>query len=574
MSSTLPIRNYLDFLATCLAEAGVTRFAVSPGSRNAPIVASMLRHGGFELHSFPDERSAAYAALGMAQSQQFPCGVICTSGTAALNFYPAVAESYYQRTPLLVLTADRPKELIDQWDGQTIHQFEVFQSHCKFNAEIPETPTAFEVEQTVYAAVNATLYPSLGPAHINIPLKDPIYEGLETPFHDLQPSKPWLFNHPNPEPISISILQEIMELAKKSAGVDVPKIMVIVGQHRPHPELSLALNQASQYFPVLTDIASHQHAWGLQQWDWAMLNQEPNSALKPDWLISIGTAMISKPLKQWLKKHKPALHNHISATEDWIGDPFETQPISLVHHETDFIHGLCSIFQGDESYLTQWQSWISASQVLASEKLQTNSSSEQPTTNFTTEFTWVKALLKQLNNNTILHVGNSMSARYASWTGSSAAEIWINRGTSGIDGSLSTAVGCAIAHPEKTVVILLGDVSFIYDAHGLWTSSLPQNLKIVVINNGGGRIFDFINGPNKEPQLRPYIQTPQAYDFAHLAAFYGIEHRVIEMANLEVLEPELRISGNVTSEILQMQQQPLEVFNWLQETGCMLIEWR
>jgi 2-succinyl-5-enolpyruvyl-6-hydroxy-3-cyclohexene-1-carboxylate synthase len=130
----------LDFIVCLLADAGVTRWMVSPGSRNAPLVASMVKHGGFDLHSFPDERVAAFAALGAAQGSRYPVGVICTSGTAAANLYPAVCEAYYQRIPLLVLTADRPPELIDQWDGQTIHQNNLFQPHTQGNFNLPTIP--------------------------------------------------------------------------------------------------------------------------------------------------------------------------------------------------------------------------------------------------------------------------------------------------------------------------------------------------------------------------------------------------------------------------------------------------
>ena len=310
----------LDFIVCLLADAGVTRWMVSPGSRNAPLVASMVKHGGFDLHSFPDERVAAFAALGAAQGPRYPVGVICTSGTAAANLYPAVCEAFYQRIPLLILTADRPPELIDQWDGQTIHQNNLFQPHTQGNFNLPViAPTQdlssalLSLQTTVQAAIAQTLYPVPGPVHINVPLRDPIYADVEKPFQHIAPTKPFLIHHPTPPPVDQTLAEQWMS----HTNVQQPRILIVVGMHHPQPELSLALESLQNRLPILTDIVSQQHPFGLQQWDLAMLNHTPNhSDFRPDVLITLGMGVVSKPLKQWLKANKPQKHIHISPLQD------------------------------------------------------------------------------------------------------------------------------------------------------------------------------------------------------------------------------------------------------------------
>ena len=516
----------LDFLACLLADAGVTRWMVSPGSRNAPLVASMVKHGGFDLHSFPDERVAAFAALGAAQGPRYPVGVICTSGTAAANLYPAVCEAYYQRIPLLILTADRPPELIDQWDGQTIHQNNLFQPHTQGNFNLPviaptqDLPAALlSLQTTVQAAIAQTLYPVPGPVHINAPLRDPIYADVDKPFQHIAPTKPFLIHHPTPPPVD----QTLAELWMSHTNTQQPRILIVVGMHPPQPELSLALESLQNRAPILSDIASHQHTRGLQQWDRAWLKSQPDSEhCAPDVLITLGMGVVSKPLKQWLKANKPKKHIHISPLHAPVGDPFQTNPEHCQHHEVDALFALDQALQNAElntHYLDCWQQWITEALTSLGDGLPT-----RITALYQREFGIVKHLLSSCDDRFVIQLGNSMSVRYASWSGSSPAVIYANRGTSGIDGSLSTAVGYAMANPNKHCVAILGDISAIYDAHALWTAELPKNFSVVVLNNRGGQIFNWIGGPTAVEDLMPLIETPQHYDFKHLCDFYQIRY--------------------------------------------------
>ena len=575
------IKIQLDFFACVLAEAGISTWFVSPGSRNAPLVASMIKHGGFVLHSFPDERAAAFAALGAAQGSRYPAGVICTSGTAAANLYPAVCEAYYQRLPLLVITADRPPELIDQWDGQTIHQTNLFQPHTQGNFNLPpiqaewvfdpENPskkgfgapreetttskinrTLNQLQNTLQKAIAQTLYPVPGPVHINLPLRDPIYSDIESPFQQITPTKPFVFHRPSPLPVNESHMADFLQHTTPTQ----PKILVVVGMHHSNKELTLALQSIAQKLPVLADVNSKQQHTGIEQWDLAMLNaKDLSKAHQPHILITIGMGLVSKPLKLWLTNHKPRKHYHISPLQAPIGDPFSSQPIHLYHHEVDWLFALDkTLRQINNDFQQQWIEWVQRSTSIQSIENPSVSNPPLPEAHqtmmqaarqsvfsqfgtinpfsnclgtFQQEFETVNALLKHCDGRFVFQIGNSMSIRYASWSGHTTATIFANRGTSGIDGSLSTAMGFAMANPKLHCVALLGDVSAIFDAHGLWTNTLPQNLSLVVLNNGGGQIFKWIAGPTQVPSIMPLIETPHGYDFKHLCNFYQIKHCIL-----------------------------------------------
>ena len=515
----------LDFIVCLLADAGVTRWMVSPGSRNAPLVASMVKHGGFDLHSFPDERVAAFAALGAAQGSRYPVGVVCTSGTAAANLYPAVCEAYYQRIPSLVITADRPPELIDQWDGQTIHQNNLFKPHTQGNFNLPviapstDLPTTLlSIQALLQTAIAQTLYPIAGPVHINLPLRDPIYDDVSLSFQHIAPTKPFLLHHPTPPPVNETDASQWIS----HTNPQQPRILIVVGMHHPQIELSLALQSLQTRLPILTDIVSQQHTHGLAQWDRAFLGSAPGDGLRPDILITLGMGVVSKPLKLWLKANKPLKHYHLSPLQAPVGDPFHTHPEHLPHHEVDALFAFDQALQGSESatnYLNSWQHWISESLSRLGDGLPHTAGEV-----YQREFAVVNDLLSSCDERFTIHIGNSMSIRYASWAKPSGARIFANRGTSGIDGSLSTAVGYAIANPDTHCVAILGDVSTIYDAHALWTNNLPNNLSIVVLNNRGGQIFNWIGGPKDVPALMPLIETPHTHDFKHLCDLYQIQY--------------------------------------------------
>ena len=506
----------LDYIAQLLTEVGITRWVVSPGSRNAPIVAALLRNG-HELHSLPDERSAAFAALGMAQANQFPAAFLCTSGSALVNAFPAVVEAYYQRIPLLIVSADRPEELIDQWDGQTLRQPGIFGTYSRHAHHCNPRKTDFaELKEGLYSFFTEAFIDIPGPIHLNIALSEPIYEGIsENATHFEVP--PFVFKSVKQPEVTIdSVAQQLNGFSK---------IAVLVGQNPPSDTLSSVLSQLENTVPVFSDVCSSQQNYGLKGWDFALLKRDIPADLAPDLLITLGTVTLSKPLKNFLKKHKPK-HLHLSAFDE-IGDPFETVPTLIPCFEADFLQGVVECLNEQNSpehqhFLSKWNLFL-GNQTLKPQDL------SEP---FASELTWMNALFQKLNGDHLVHLGNSMSVRYGSWSTPTQAQIYSNRGVSGIDGCLSTAVGSAWANPDKTVIVIVGDVTAVYDSNAFWTN-LPPNLRVVIFNNAGGRIFDWIEGPNSYKPLREFIHTPRKFNFQHLAAQFEIKHASYRILEIE-----------------------------------------
>ena len=517
----------LDHIVQLFEEIGILRWVISPGSRNAPIVAALLRNPNMQLFSMPDERSAAFSAMGMAQSDQFPAAFLCTSGSALVNAFPAVVEAYYQRIPLCIVSADRPEELIDQWDGQTLRQPGIFGTYVRHSHHCnPRNSSEHELTEGIYQLFQDSFTQIPGPFHLNIALSEPIYEGIST-FSSASDSdsiavKPFVYK-------ASQIPKVTLEDISSAVG-SAQKIAVLVGQNPPSETLSQVLSELQNYLPIFSDVCSSQQPYGLQSWDWALLKREIPESLKPDLLISLGTVTLSKPLKNFLRKHKPH-HIHLGPYSE-VGDPFETNPVHIPSFEADFLQGILELWNTHNAedqlnsckkYSEDWQ------QFLAAQPLKSNELPEP----FSSELAWMQQFFKSIDERFIIHLGNSMPVRYGSWSLPTAAQIFSNRGVSGIDGCLSTAVGSALAQPEKIVIAVLGDVTTVYDSNALWTD-LPSNLRVVVFNNSGGRIFDWIEGPNKFPELRKFIHTPRKFDFKHLSKFYGVEHQSLGVDQIDL----------------------------------------
>jgi 2-succinyl-5-enolpyruvyl-6-hydroxy-3-cyclohexene-1-carboxylate synthase len=526
----------LDYIAQLLWEAGISNWVVSPGSRNAPIVAALIKHGQFHLHSSPDERSGAFVALGISQINQYPAGFICTSGSALVNAYPAVVEAYYQRIPLVILSADRPEELIDQWDGQTLRQPGIFGNYvrCSWHGNARNESTE-SLSKGIYHCIQQTLTQIPAAVHLNLALSEPIYEGIELPFEYSEHIPPFVYISTQPEKVDVQSVQHSLFADAQNfdelVQLNKSKIAILVGQNPPSPLITTVLTELQHLVPVFTDICSSQIQIGLKNWDWGMLKRDIPSSLEPDVLISLGTATISKPLKHFLKKSKPK-HVHIGIWDD-VGDPFETNPEHWKVNEADFLQTIFEILTSSlgnysNAYLKDWVDFLSDQSLTAS-------TLPHP---FGKELQFMQKLFQQANENCIIHLGNSMTVRYGSWSGHTQAQVYSNRGISGIDGCLSTSVGAAIASPEKHNIAILGDVSAMYDSHAMWTE-LPSNLTIIVYNNGGGRIFDWINGPNKLPELRQFIHTPRKFNMTHLCNLYSVPHFNYSIDQIDVATTEI-----------------------------------
>ncbi len=496
------MQNHVFSIAQACKGAGITHVVICPGSRSAPLVRAFGGDKHFSCFSVVDERSAAYMALGMARNLGKPVVLICTSGTASLNFFPAIAEAFYQKVPLLVLTADRPPELLNQQDGQMIMQKNVYGTHVLSSFEIPCYQPGKENHQETTSIVKRALrcgfFEGSGPVHINVPLSEPLYGNNRIEAvagNGVKLHKKELL----PPPIS--------EMAKAvHAWQSGSKKLILIGQYPSDNALFTQLLQLSNQpdVVILADVLSNQQVVNTATHFDFILSHSTADVLKqlqPDSLISFGGPVLSKALKEWLKKQKPGFHLRINSGKHAV-DTYQNVTNEVNANPVEVLRELNRHTKPHETH--SWkQLWVKVNE-LASARVNTflNKSGFN-------ELTATAAILKQLPDACELHIGNSSVIRYVSYTGELKPSVIAsgNRGTSGIDGCTSTAVGAALVN-NKLTVLLTGDLAFFYDRNALWNRHIPPNLKIVVINNNGGGIFTLINGPSEQPELLPYFTTP------------------------------------------------------------------
>ena len=493
-------QHIYDLVGLC-AEYGVEKAVVSPGSRCAPLLIGFGKHSDIETISVTDERSAGFIGLGLAQQSGKPVVLVCTSGTAAQNFAPAVTEAYYQNVPLIVLTADRPSEWIDQWDGQTIRQKNIFIDHNKGKFVYDEENT-----NVAEAALNLALEGGKGPVHLNIPIREPFYpDGMDVNQIAAKSAK---FTKEKKYEIDEAIWDEFESILKSSG-----KVMVLGGQLEPNSELVELLKQLD--VAVTGDVISNLHGVDSVIKSSDLIFKTDDESLMPDFLVTLGRSVISKNLKLCLRKHKPKVHWHIGL--GMVGNPFQSLTKTVAISPEVFLKEWIEKKQknrlatkGTEitKKLNDKSAYFSSlldQQKMVNEKLR--SLLEESDFNY---FSAVKKVIQDLPKNSVLHLGNSMPVRIANFIGLNdpTIDVWCNRGTSGIDGVLSTAVGHSLAEPNRKHTLIIGDLSFFYDRNGLWLNhEFPNNLQIVILNDSGGGIFNMIPGPSSQGDLTELFTT-------------------------------------------------------------------
>jgi 2-succinyl-5-enolpyruvyl-6-hydroxy-3-cyclohexene-1-carboxylate synthase len=505
----------LDFVSLA-AQRDVLHFVICPGSRSAPLTIALSRHPEISTYVLADERSAAYVALGLSQALGKTVGLVCTSGTAVLNFYPAIAEAYYQGISLLVCTADRPMEWVDQQDGQTLRQDRVFATHCEHFLRMPEQYDNADVRLHLQFKINEaiTICEKKGPVHINFPFREPLYPCADETMI-FEPGR--LVREISASPaLPKEQLNTLM-----NQWLAAPKRMVVAGQMKWNKDMRDAAYACRYYnsIPVLADVTSNLHGIEnlLYNQDW-LLGQLPDDVLetfRPDLLVTVGGSLISKNLKQFIRRFPPKVHWHVQATGE-VPDTFRSVTHVIRHNEAQFMtklgeHGYYARFnQPETEYFLKWKELDSEAKALVEQAMEAG---------MWNEFAAAKFVLHQIPEQSILHVANSMPIRYANFFNTYAADmqLFANRGTSGIDGCVSTAVGHCLA-THQPVYLLVGDVAFFYDRNGLWHQHLKPNLKIILLNNRGGNIFRMIDGPARQPELETYFETAQNLNAAHVAA--------------------------------------------------------
>lgn len=525
-------------LAEICHRKGIKHAVISPGSRNAALTIAFARHPDIQCFSVPDERSAAFIALGMSLKTKVPTVLICTSGSAALNYAPAVSESFFNQVPLLILSADRPPEWIGQRDGQTIYQEGLFGKHVKQSLVFPSLDESSDGHTMISGAIDQCLSENKGPVHINIPFREPFYPKADTKYN---------YNVSWQKKTSSAVRQDID--TKFAEELDqYSRILIVAGQdHRNELTLKLLSKLSEEHkLPVVADIISNAHEVknGITGQDLFLKNYH-DSNLNPDLLITVGMSVISKNLKLYLRDHKPTAHWHVR-NEPESPDTYLALTDHIKAESSDFLEFMAGHLKPNSTqsaYYDQWQAINQASK----EQVEKHSSSSF------TDFAAYRAVIRCLPNDCDLHLANSMAVRYANVIGLSAdrsIEVYCNRGTSGIDGSNSTAVGSALMTARPTF-LLTGDMAFLYDKNAFWHNHLPDNLTIVIFNNHGGGIFRMIDGPSSQPELEEYFETRQNHDAKSLADEYGFPyHPCRDMDELQNSLPDLmRTSGKKILEI-------------------------
>ena len=522
----------------------IKHIIISPGSRNAPLTIGFTNDAFFKCYSIVDERSAAFFALGIAQQLQEPTAVVCTSGSALLNYYPAIAEAFYSNIPLVVLSADRPKHLIGIGDGQTINQKNVFENHILYSANlkldlkdeknIPENEELpilknledkFERllglqkdiqtynEEEINIAINFSVLKK-GPVHINIPLDEPLYETVDK-------------LSVNPKTIDVSIKpKDIEDYVLQSCLEDwnsATKKMILVGVNYPNEIDEKWLKEFAEddSIIVLTETTSNlHHSSFFSSIDQiiAPLTDEEKRQLQPDILVTFGGLIVSKKIKQLLRKHKPKQHWHIDSkiandTFFCLNNHIETTPNQFFEA---FLPKVTHYVKSNYK-----ENWTAVKQ----KRLKKHSQYLEQIP--FSDFTVFNKILKHIPSNYILQVGNSSAIRYTQlFKIDKSLEVFCNRGTSGIDGSTSTAIGCAVANSKPTVFIT-GDLSFLYDSNAFWNNYIPKNFRIIVVNNQGGGIFRILPGHKNTENFNTYFETNHNYTAEHLCDMYGFKYESV-----------------------------------------------
>ncbi len=547
----------LDLIELC-AKKGIRQAILCPGSRSAPLTLAFVRNKNINCRTFSDERSAAFIALGIAQQTQTPVALVCTSGSAAYNFAPAIAEAYFQQIPLIVFTADRPTEWIDQLDGQTIRQKEIYGNHVKKYFELPldsSHPDAeWHANRIINEAINLSQSDQKGPVHINAPFREPLYPPYPSTnsslVKDVRVIEAVKTDYILSEKQWSSLLQQI---------TGVKRILIVSGQNEPAPELTRVLQDTKSYpWPIIGDVLSNLHSvtdfCSHTDTFLAQLSDNEKKALQPDLLITFGKSLVSKNLKLFLRKYSPREHWHIQPTGN-TPDTFQTLtrviPVTPVYFFTELLKASVSqTFSKDFK-----DGWLTAERKTKN-RIQTFFQKKTGG-----EFEFVKNIIESLPDNCNLHLANSMTVRYANHIGLTASQkdisVFSNRGTSGIDGCSSTAVGHAIAS-DRPNVLITGDLAFFYDRNAFWHNYQLSNLFIVVLNNHGGIIFNLIDGPSGLPEADEFFITQQKLTAKPLASEFGYSY---SNSNNVDLKDFFKSNGNVKIlEIESSQSLNKEIF--------------
>ena len=498
-----------SIIEICLAK-GITTIIISPGSRNAPLTIGFVNNPAFHCYSIADERSAAFFGLGIAQQTKQAVALVCTSGSALLNYYPAFAEAFYSQIPLIVISADRPQSKIDIGDGQTIRQENVFENHSLYNANLDE-----DVSKENDAKINRAIDTSLnekGPVHINSPFEEPLYETTSELSVEVLVNGFATF-------IPVPIIEDLSEYAE--IWNSSTRKMILVGVNEPYAinDTTLAALGEDESVVVMTETTSNlHHSTFINNIDTIItpFTTKEYEDFCPDILVTFGGMIVSKRIKAFLRKYKPKHHWHIDTLRAY--DTFGSLTKHFNINPNSFFESFMPLVNVVKS---DYFEKINAVKILREEKHEIYLR-KLPFSDFVV----FEKVIKNLPKHCQLQISNSSAIRYAQLIDiDPSIEVYCNRGTSGIDGSTSTAIGAAVANKKQTVFIT-GDISFLYDSNALWNQYIPKNFKIILVNNGGGGIFRILPGHEESAVFNTFFETSHCFTAEHLAKMYGFEYSI------------------------------------------------
>lgn len=522
---------------------GIEYIVISPGSRNAPLSISFAASDYFKTYVIPDERSAAFYAIGMAEALQKPVAVVCTSGSALLNYLPAVSEAFYRGIPLLVLSADRPEEWVDQGDGQTIRQKGVLTNHIVAETSLIENPIDenqfwFNFRE-IDTVLNKAMAGNGGPVHINLPFNEPLYTTTTVDQVDqrIALSSPAQLLRPIINEASDDLHTLFSQFNQES------KVLILCGQLPPSNGLKNALAILSDFPNVVvmvenTSNLTHQNFIHCIDRTINSIDETNANYYVPELLITIGGAIVSKRIKSFFRNHQPDKHWKVGEQMLFM-DTYKTYPISIDITPDSFFKLLVNQATPSKKsrFKEQWKQLDYLVRMKHDDFFQSAPYSD---------ITVFDLVLDTMPDHSVLHMGNSSVVRYCQlFDPVSTIRHTANRGTSGIDGSTSTAIGHALVTPEKLSVCITGDISFFYDSNALWNNHLPKNVRIILINNGGGGIFKIIPGPKTTQVINEVFVAKQDFSAEYICKAFNVHYK--KATDMNSLAEELNTFYNMTS---------------------------
>ncbi|MGF9979109.1 2-succinyl-5-enolpyruvyl-6-hydroxy-3-cyclohexene-1-carboxylic-acid synthase [Viridibacillus arvi] len=534
MSEKETLTSYVYKLVASLYEAGARDVVVSPGSRSTPLAYAFASSKEFNLYRQVDERSAAFLALGIAKASVRPVVLVCTSGTAAANYFPAIVEASYTRVPLIILTADRPHELREVGAPQAIDQVNLYGTHVKWSVDFPlpdtSTGTKSFIERHIARAMSIATTAPAGPVQINVPFREPLLINFQKTLPvgtfvesfgaELRPSKK-----------AFNTLEAAINKAEKG--------LLIFGEMNPGADLEAVWDFIRKVkWPVLVESLSHLRSnipedcmdYIIDQYDAILKNEAFKNSMAPNTVIRFGAQLVSKPLSLFLTLVKPDTFIVIDE------DPMFRDSLAIATHHihasvSDWLEDVTVESTVDTIYRSKWM----AANDIATKHI------EQYLEEQSDEGAMAATLFANLPEASDLFASSSMPIRDVDTFFNKTVKdvkVFANRGANGIDGVVSTAFGLQLARQRETY-LLIGDLAFLHDVNGLITTRYQAcNMTIVVMNNDGGGIFSYLSQATEEAHYEELFGTPSGLNFKEIATMYGAEYQAVETkeAFVEVLQ--------------------------------------